>query len=92
AAAAGLGVAAKLLPIVMLPLLVLSAFLEHGRSWWQRVVRTGWVKLAAIGAWLAVNLPIALLAPHNWSEFYLFSQSRNGTAAATWDVLGALGI
>ncbi|MBN8810249.1 MULTISPECIES: hypothetical protein [unclassified Sphingomonas] len=91
-AAAGLGVAAKLFPIVMLPLFVLSAFFERGRGWLHRVVRTGWVKLAAIGAWLAVNLPIALLAPANWSEFYRFSQARGGTMAGTWDVLGNLGI
>ncbi|WP_413740680.1 hypothetical protein [Sphingomonas sp. Sphisp66] len=92
AGAAGLGVAAKLFPVVMLPLLVFSAFFESGRSWCQRILRTGWVKLAAIGAWLAVNLPVILLAPKNWSEFYLFSQSRSGTAAGSWDVLGALGI
>jgi uncharacterized membrane protein len=92
AAAAGLGVAAKLFPVVMLPLLVLTAFFEKERSWRQRVERTSAVTLAAIGAWLAVNLPIALLAPKNWSEFYLFSQSRSGTAAGSWDVLQNLGI
>lgn len=91
AAAAGLGVAAKLFPVVMLPLIGLSALFERGKSWIARIRRAAWVTLAAIGAWAAVNLPIALIAPHNWSEFYLFSQSRSGTTAGSWDVLGNMG-
>ncbi|WP_342248698.1 hypothetical protein [Sphingomonas sp. OTU376] len=91
AAAAGLGVAAKLFPIVILPLIGLSALFERSKDWVQRLRRAALVTLAAIAAWAAVNLPIALLAPRNWSEFYLFSQSRSGTAAGTWDVLGNLG-
>ncbi|MBB4838092.1 putative membrane protein [Sphingomonas kyeonggiensis] len=91
AAAAGLGVAAKLFPVVILPLIGLSALFERGKDWVQRLRRAALVTLAAIAAWAAVNLPIALLAPRNWSEFYLFSQSRSGTAAGTWDVLGNLG-
>lgn len=91
AAAAGLGVAAKLFPVVMLPLIGLSALFERGRDWGQRLGRATLVTLAAIAAWAAVNLPVALIAPKNWSEFYLFSQSRSGTAAGSWDVLGNLG-
>ncbi|MEP9358802.1 glycosyltransferase 87 family protein [Sphingomonas sp. KR3-1] len=92
AAAAGLGVAAKLFPIVLLPLLGLSALFETGKSGFERVRRAALVTLAAIGAWAVVNLPVALLAPDNWAQFYLFSQSRSGTAAASWDVLGNLGV
>lgn len=92
AALAGLGVAAKLFPIVILPLIGLSALFERERSWPQRLRRAALVTLAAIGAWAAVNLPIALAAPGNWAEFYLFSQSRSGTAAGSWDVLGNLGL
>lgn len=91
AAAAGLGVAAKLFPVVMLPLIGLSALFEPGRDWAHRLRRATLVTLAATAAWAAVNLPVALLAPKNWSEFYLFSQSRSGTAAGTWDVLGNTG-
>ncbi|MDG2533507.1 glycosyltransferase 87 family protein [Sphingomonas sp. HITSZ_GF] len=90
-ALAGLGVAAKLFPIVILPLLGLSALFERERSWPQRLRRAALVTLAAIRAWTAVNLPVALAAPDNWAEFYLFSQSRSGTAAGSWDVLGVLG-
>lgn len=90
-ALAGLGVAAKLFPILILPLLGLSALFERERSWRQRLWRAALVTAAAIGAWAAVNLPIALAAPDNWAEFYLFSQSRSGTAAGSWDVLSTLG-
>lgn len=92
AALAGLGVAAKLFPVVILPLLGLSALFERDRSWAERLVRAALVTLAAVGAWAIVNLPVALAAPGNWAEFYLFSQARSGTAAGTWDVLGNLGL
>jgi hypothetical protein len=92
AALAGLGVAAKLFPIVILPLIGLSALFERERSWPQRLRRAALVTLAAIGAWTAVNLPVALAAPANWAEFYLFSGSRDGTMAGSWDVLGNLGL
>jgi uncharacterized membrane protein len=92
AALAGLGVAAKLFPVVILPLLGLSALFERDRSWRVRLVRATLVTLAAMGAWVVVNLPVALAAPGNWAEFYLFSQARSGTAAGTWDVLGNLGL
>lgn len=90
-ALAGLGVAAKLFPVVILPLIGLTALFERERSWGQRLGRAARVTLAAIGAWALVNLPVALAAPGNWSQFYLFSEARAGTAAATWDVLGNMG-
>jgi uncharacterized membrane protein len=47
---------------------------------------------AAAGAWIAVNLPVALAAPSQWAEFYMFSQERLGTYAATWTVFAELGL
>ncbi len=91
AATAALGVAAKLFPILLLPLLGLGALFEQGRPWRARLVRAAQVTAAAIVTWTLVNLPIAFGAPENWSEFYLFSQSRGGTAGATWDVLANTG-
>lgn len=91
AASAALGAAAKLFPALALPPIGLAALLEPGRSWRQRIVRAAGVTAAAIGAWLAVNLPVALLAPDNWLHFYAFSQERPGTAAGTWDVLANMG-
>jgi len=87
AAMAGLGAAAKLWPVLMLPLLGLRALFEPGRSWAQRLFRATALSAAAVGAWALVNAPVAALAFDNWSEFYRFSQERAGTAAGTWDVL-----
>ncbi|WP_448662962.1 hypothetical protein ACG3SL_20390 [Sphingomonas sp. CJ20] len=92
ATAAGLGTAAKLFPVLALPLIGLSALFGDTRPWSQRLVRATALSVAAIGAWVLVNLPVALFAPDNWSEFYRFSQERSGTAAATWDVLANMGV
>lgn len=91
AAAAGLGTAAKLFPVLALPLIGLSALFGDARPWRARLLRAAALSAAAIGAWGVVNLPVALLAPENWSEFYRFSQERQGTAAASWDVLSNMG-
>ncbi|WBY06627.1 hypothetical protein PIB19_13790 [Sphingomonas sp. 7/4-4] len=91
AAAAGLGTAAKLFPVLALPLIGLSALFGDDRPWAQRLLRAAALSAAAIGAWALVNLPVALFAFENWSEFYRFSQGRSGTAAATWDVLANMG-
>jgi uncharacterized membrane protein len=91
AAAAGLGAAAKLFPVLVLPLIGFSALFGDARPWRQRLLRAAGLSAAAIGAWGVVNLPVALFAPDNWSEFYRFSQQRPGTVAATWDVFGHLG-
>jgi uncharacterized membrane protein len=91
AAIAALGAAAKLFPVLALPLIGLAALFQPERSWRQRLTRAVLVTAAAVGAWAVVNLPVALAAPENWSHFYRFSQERSGTAAATWDVLANLG-
>ncbi|RYY24485.1 MAG: DUF2029 domain-containing protein [Sphingomonadales bacterium] len=91
AALAGLGTAAKLWPVLMLPLIGLGALFETGRSWRQRPVRATIVTAAAIGAWALVNLPFAIFANEYWSEFYRFSEERGGTAAGTWSVLNGMG-
>jgi len=75
----------------MLPLLGLGALFEGERGWAQRLLRAAALSAAAIGAWSLVNLPVALIAPDNWSEFYRFSQERGGTAAGSWDVLLNMG-
>ncbi|MDT8760024.1 hypothetical protein MZO42_15080 [Sphingomonas psychrotolerans] len=87
AAMAGLGTAAKLFPVLILPLLGLGALFGDARPWRERLPRAAALSAAAIGVWVLVNLPVALLARENWSEFYRFSQERPGTIAATWDAL-----
>jgi uncharacterized membrane protein len=84
--ALGLGTAAKLFPGLLAPLLALT-YLRR-RDLRQLAVTAG----SAAAAWLVVNLPVALAAPQRWAEFYVFSQERPGTFAATWTVLNDLGL
>lgn len=91
-ATASLGAAAKLFPVVMLPILGLSALLRDGRPTVTSAGQAARLVAVALLAWGAVNMPIALLAPTNWMEFYAFSTARSGTAGATWDVLNHAGL
>ena len=77
---AALGAAAKLFPVLLLPLFALRR-LASGRIA-EVMVLAG----AAVAAWLAVNLPVALLAYDNWWAFYRFSSERGGTRASLWDL------
>jgi Glycosyltransferase family 87 len=74
----GLAVAAKFYPIVFFgPLLLLC--LRAGR------MRAFCVTTAsALLAWLAVNLPVALIAPAGWSWFYRYSAQRGADWGSIW--------
>jgi uncharacterized membrane protein len=66
----GLAVATKFYPVVVLwPLFLLCLRAGRMRTFW---VTTG----SAAVAWLAVNLPVAIIAPHGWETFYLYSKER----------------
>ncbi len=74
----GLAVAAKFYPLVIFgPLLLLS-------------IRTGQLREfartlgAAAAAWLAVNLPVMIIAPSGWSWFYVFSKERGADWGSIW--------
>lgn len=84
-ALAGLGTAAKLFPVLLLPLLALRKVFR------LEVKEVALMAGAAIAAWLAVNLPVALAAPDNWWEFYKFSSERSGTRASLWELAGHYG-
>lgn len=91
-ALAALGVSAKLFPIVILPVFGLSALLERDRLPRSRLLSAAGLVVLAVATWGMVNLPVAVAAFENWSEFYRFSSARGGTAAATWDVLNDIGV
>lgn len=75
--AVGLGAAAKLFPALLAPLVV-AARLAQGRR------RDAALHLAgAAGAWLAVNLPVAVGAPRGWWRFVELNQQR----PPDWDSL-----
>lgn len=77
----GLGGAAKLYPLLFLgPLLILC--LRSGR------LRAGGRAVAgAVAAWLVVNLPILLLYPVGWGEFYRLNASRAADPDSLYNAL-----
>ena len=77
----GLGAAAKLYPAL---LFVPLALLAYRSRCWRPVL---WAATAGAGAWLAVNLPVALAWTSGWKEFYAFSESRPAEASTFWAML-----
>ena len=77
----GLGVAAKLYPLLLfVPLLLLG--LRTGR-----LVDVGKAAFAAITAWLVVNLPIMLMFPRGWSEFFRLNTRRGDDMDSLYNVV-----
>ncbi|WP_179276775.1 MULTISPECIES: glycosyltransferase family 87 protein [unclassified Rhodococcus (in: high G+C Gram-positive bacteria)] len=77
----GLGGAAKLYPLLLLgPLLVLCWRAGKMREWGQATC-------AAVAAWLAVNLPIALLYPSGWYEFFRLNSARGADPDSIYNVI-----
>jgi uncharacterized membrane protein len=82
----GLAVATKFYPLLFLgPLLLLCLRAGRMRDFWAT---TG----PAVLAWLAVNLPVILLAPAGWATFYTFSRTRPSDWGSIWYYLGQLGV
>ena len=77
----GLGVAAKLYPaLLLLPLLALGV--RTGRL--GDAVRTSSV---AVITWVAINLPVMLLYPRGWSEFFRLNSRRNQDMDSLYNVI-----
>jgi uncharacterized membrane protein len=77
----GLATAAKFYPVLLLgPLLLLCWRAGRWRAFAQAATGTA-------TAWLAVNLPIMLLAPDGWAKFYTFSQERPVDFGSPWLVI-----
>ena len=81
----GLGVAAKLFPgVLVLP--ALGAIAGAPSPWPARVRRALRLGLPLAAAILAVNLPVALLAPEAWAWFFRFNAQR-GAENSLWSAL-----
>jgi hypothetical protein len=78
----GLGAAAKLYPALLVVPFALDRDRAGQRSGVLRLV------LAAVAAWLAVNLPFAVAAPERWSEFYRFNAARPPDFDSPWFLIG----
>lgn len=77
----GLGVAAKLFPLLLLIPLALLA-VRTGR--WREAAKTTGV--AAV-TWLVVNLPIMVLFPRGWSEFFRLNTRRGDDMDSLYNVV-----
>jgi uncharacterized membrane protein len=77
----GLGAAAKLYPLLFFgPLLVLA--IRTGR--FGAVARTA---AAAVVTWMLVNLPVLLLFPRGWSEFFRLNTRRGDDMDSLFNVV-----
>jgi uncharacterized membrane protein len=77
----GLGVALKLYPLLLLaPLLVLA--LRTGRM--REFTRTA---VTAAIAWVVVNLPVLVLFPRGWSEFFRLNARRGDDMDSIYNVV-----
>ncbi len=74
----GLGTATKLYPLLILGAIVLLA-LRTGRIR-AFLVTAG----AAVAAWLAVNVPVAVSNPAGWTYFYQFTEDRPAGYSSPW--------
>jgi len=80
----GLGVCAKLYPaLLLLPLILLAV--RTGR--FADAVRTASV---AVLVWCAINLPVLVLYPRGWSEFFRLNTRRNQDMDSLYNVIGSL--
>jgi uncharacterized membrane protein len=77
----GLGAAAKLYPVLLLgPLLVLG--IRTGRL--SALARTA---ATTVATWLVVNLPVMVLFPRGWSEFFRLNARRGDDMDSLYNVV-----
>ena len=77
----GLGVAAKLYPLLLLiPLAILGVRTGRLRD-------VGKTAVATVVAWLLVNLPIMVLFPRGWSEFFRLNTRRGDDMDSLYNVV-----
>ncbi len=77
----GVGVALKLYPLLLfVPLMILG--LRTGRM--REVGKTA---LATVATWLVVNLPIMVLYPRGWAEFFILNTRRGDDMDSLYNVV-----
>jgi uncharacterized membrane protein len=77
----GLAVATKFYPLLLLGGLFLLCLRAGKLGAWLRTA------LAAVVAWLVVDVPIAVLAPGNWAWFFVFSRQRPANPETIWNMI-----
>jgi uncharacterized membrane protein len=81
----GLGAAAKLYPVLLLSPMLLVAMRATDRA--AALARFGVTAGTAVVAWLAVNLPVAMLARDGWASFFEFNADRGAEFGSIWYAL-----
>lgn len=81
----GLGMAAKLYPVLLLGPLILLC-LRRGR-----MREFGRMMIGFAIAWLIPNLPVMILAPDQWMVFWTFNSDRGGDLGSIWYVFSLAG-
>jgi uncharacterized membrane protein len=81
----GIGVAAKLYPVLLLGVLLLVVLRSSKRRYdaGQFAAALG----AAVVTWVAVNLPVYLWAPDGWQAFFRFNAERPADFGSIWFAL-----
>ena len=74
----GLGAAMKIYPVLLLGALLVLAVRRRRAGPFVRA------SVGALGAWLAVNLPLMLTNPEAWSVFFTFSAERGPGLSSLW--------
>ena len=78
----GLGAAAKLYPLLFLgPMLVLGIRTGRAAAPWPAPRRL------AVVTWLLVNLPVLVLFPRGWSEFFRLNTRRGDDMDSLYNVV-----
>ena len=77
----GLGTAAKLYPLLLLLALLLLCWRAGAVREFSRAAA------AAVATWVVVNLPIAILYPSGWLEFFRFNSERGADPDSVYRIL-----
>ncbi|WP_149360213.1 glycosyltransferase family 87 protein [Lolliginicoccus suaedae] len=77
----GLGAAAKLYPVFLVGALLVLCLRTGRLGSWARML------VAAIAAWLAVNLPVRVLYPQGWLEFFRLNNERGMDPDSIYNVV-----
>ena len=80
----GLGAAAKLYPLLLLLPVLLVGLRHRDRG---GLGRAGATIGTTLGTWVLVNLPVAVLWPPGWSEFFRLSGERPADPDSVWYAL-----
>ncbi|MGC3995014.1 MAG: glycosyltransferase 87 family protein [Propionicimonas sp.] len=82
----GLGIAAKLYPVLLLVPLTVLCFRSN------RFKALALTYVGTVASWVAVNLPVYLAAPEGWLNFWTFNADRGGDLGSVWYALSLIGI